>query len=101
MRCLKAFSLLCVMLFVLAACESRLDTAALGYPDMDSEDFAVYSKHCKECHAPPLPSAHIAAEWPNVIERMQQHRVERSMGPIPADQVAILRAYVVKHAKAE
>ena len=97
MKYFNLFSLVCII--ALTACDSKIDTADLGYPAMKSEGFKVYSKHCKECHAPPLPSAHVAAEWSNVIERMQQHRTERSMGPIPADQVVILRAYLQQYAK--
>jgi len=71
------------------------------YPDSDSEAFNVYARHCSQCHAPPLPSMHTAAIWPNVIVRMQRHRLNRSMAPIPPADVDILRTYLLEHAAEE
>lgn len=68
------------------------------YPDEQSQAFNVYARNCSECHAPPLPDAHTADAWPNVIARMQQHLVERSMAPIAAADMLLLREYLETHA---
>lgn len=68
------------------------------YPDEQSQGFNVYARNCSECHAPPLPDAHTADEWPNVIARMQQHLVERSMAPIAVADMLVLREYLETHA---
>lgn len=85
---------------LLFGCDSVPPTTHV-YPDSKSEAFNVYARHCSECHAPPLPSAHVAARWPNVIARMQQHRLQRSMAPIPVSDMLILRDYLLAHAAKE
>lgn len=74
---------------------------SIPYPDQQSPAFEVYARNCSQCHAPPLPGAHPASQWPNVIARMQQHLVQRSMAPIAAADIAVLRAYLEAHAASE
>ncbi|OIQ03491.1 MAG: hypothetical protein AUK36_04380 [Zetaproteobacteria bacterium CG2_30_59_37] len=82
----------------LAACDASSNRTHTDYPDEQSEAFNVYARNCSECHAPPLPSAHPAEEWPNVIARMQQHLVHRSMAPIAVADILVLREYLETHA---
>jgi len=84
--------------FVLGACDVSSTLPRPQYPDDQSQAFKVYEKNCSECHAPPLPTAHPANEWPGVIERMQLHLVERSMAPIDGTEKRVLRDYLVTHA---
>ncbi|MDQ6986746.1 MAG: hypothetical protein Q9M25_02975 [Mariprofundaceae bacterium] len=86
---------------LLVACDASPPQISHVYPDSKSEAFNVYARHCSECHAPSLPSAHVAARWPNVIARMQQHRLQRRMPPIPAADMLILRDYLLAHAAEE
>ncbi|MDX8390950.1 MAG: hypothetical protein R8K53_00020 [Mariprofundaceae bacterium] len=86
---------------LLSGCDGYAVNVTHEYPDSKSEAFKVYARHCSECHAPPLPSAHVAARWPNVIARMQQQRLQRSMASIPAGDIVILRDYLLAHAAKE
>ena len=83
---------------LLIACDAPPKGDGLSYPDAKSADFDLFARHCSQCHAPPQPTAHIKAEWPNVIARMQQHLVQRSMAPIPAADIVVLRRYLENHA---
>jgi len=98
---MQASLLLIMCTVILAACEVPKPGKVISYPDADTADFQVYASNCSECHAPPLPTAHRANEWPNVIARMQQHRIQRSIAPIAAADIALLRRYLESHAAAE
>jgi len=82
----------------MVACDYSSSRPKIDYPDEQSQAFNVYASHCSDCHAPPLPSAHPANEWPGVIERMQLHLLERSMAPIHAADRNVLQDYLVSHA---
>ncbi len=90
-----------LMLLLLSGCDAPGRSSMPDYPDADSPDFQIFARHCSQCHAPPQPSAHTRAEWPNVVARMQQHRVQRSLPPIPASDIARLRTYLEAHAATE
>ncbi|PIS20376.1 MAG: hypothetical protein COW19_08305 [Zetaproteobacteria bacterium CG12_big_fil_rev_8_21_14_0_65_55_1124] len=85
----------------MAACDFSSNRPQTDYPDKQSQAFNVYASNCSECHAPPLPSAHPANEWPGVIERMQEHLVQRSMAPIAPKDRLVLRDYLMLHAAGE
>jgi len=86
------------LLMMLGACDVPEKGEGLSYPDAKGADFQVYARHCSECHAPAQPSAHPASEWPGVIARMQVHRGQRSLGPIPAADMMVIRRYLESHA---
>ncbi|MDX8401185.1 MAG: hypothetical protein R8K47_00990 [Mariprofundaceae bacterium] len=87
---------------LLAACDlGGNGVPKLDYPAMDSEGFQVFSRWCADCHRPPMPSRHDAAGWEKVVRRMQRHRVERGLGPIPDRDRAALLAYLAAHAGKE
>ncbi len=92
------FSAVMLAILLLTGCDAPPKNDALSYPDAQGADFQVYARHCSQCHAPSQPSAHTASEWPNVIARMQQHLTERSMAPIPAADMTVLRRYLQEHA---
>jgi len=94
-----ALLLLCFVALATSACD--YSRPAIGYPDQQSQAFNVYARNCSQCHAPPLPDAHPASEWPNVIARMQEHLVQRSMAPIAASDIQVLRGYLEAHAAVE
>jgi cytochrome c2 len=43
------------------------------YPDLSSPEGRAFREACSQCHALPDPQRHTAAEWPQVVERMQKH----------------------------
>ncbi|RMH62715.1 MAG: hypothetical protein D6678_00510 [Zetaproteobacteria bacterium] len=86
---------------VLASCEAGQGGGGHEYPEMDSRAFNVFARQCSQCHAPPMPDKHTAAEWPGIIARMQQHRVQRSLPPIDAADMGEIRDYLTRHAKRE
>jgi len=90
-----------LMVCSMAACDAFPPKNELEYPDKGSPAFEVYARNCSECHAPPLPSAHPADQWPGVIARMQQHLVQRSMPPIAVADILVLREYLENHAAAK
>jgi len=55
--------------------------------------------YCNTCHAAPLPLRHTAAEWPQVVARMEIHRMHRSYEPIGADDRATLLKFLQAGAK--
>jgi len=84
---------------LLAACSAPLEK--VDYPEMGSPQFNNYYAQCSQCHAPPRPSAHLAEEWPTVIARMQDHRIESRIPPMMANEAVAVREYLTKHAKTE
>jgi len=56
-------------------------------------------KHCSACHAPPRADRHTAAEWPQVLSRMELHRLQRGFGPIPATERSLLLSLLQSGAK--
>jgi len=83
----------------LAACDpGNSPKQAVDYPEMDSQAFQNYRTQCSVCHVPPRTTAHTASEWPSVIARMQQHRVQRRIAPMKAGDMMAVRDYLVRHA---
>lgn len=60
---------------------------------------ALLVRHCSVCHAPPSPRLHAKSEWPNVIARMDMHRVEARMPALSRDEHDEVLAYLQAHAK--
>jgi len=91
-----------MLILGLAACDSgNSPKQAVDYPEMGSQAFQHYRALCSECHVPPRTTTHTAAEWPSVIARMQQHRVERRIAPMSAAEEAAVREYLVRNAAQE
>jgi hypothetical protein len=43
------------------------------YPDLKSPPGRMFEIACSQCHTLPDPARHTAAEWPQVVERMQRY----------------------------
>jgi len=54
---------------------------------------------CAQCHAPPSPRLHKRDEWPLVVRRMQHHRLDARMPPVPDDARKSVVAWLQKHAR--
>jgi len=87
------------MTALLSACSAPPERT--DYPEMGSPLFNNYYAQCSQCHAPALPAAHTAAEWPSVIARMQLHRIESRIPPIMAADMVLVRDYLTRYAKAD
>jgi len=56
-------------------------------------------KWCSDCHAPPMPTSHKAGEWPNVVARMQDHRITEGLARIDDQSLGKLLEYLQDHAQ--
>jgi len=83
------------------ACDFSSSEPQTVYPDQESHAFQVYARNCSGCHVPPLPDAHSAIEWPGIIARMQQHRMESRMPAITPQAELTVRDYLAAHATTE
>ncbi len=54
---------------------------------------------CAECHAPPSPLVHKRNGWPAVVMRMEHHRLDARMPPIPGTARKKIVAWLQKHAR--
>lgn len=87
---------------LLVGCTGNDDVEKIGeshYPQPSSHGAKLLKHFCSECHAPPFPSTHTAEEWPNVVLRMQQHRVSKVLTPMTKAQIQELTAYLQHNAK--
>ncbi len=94
------FAMLLVM--GLVACDpGNSPKHTVDYPEMGSPAFQNYRARCSGCHVPPRTTTHTAAEWPSVIARMQQHRVQRRIAPMQASEITAVRDYLIRNAAEE
>jgi len=87
-----------VLLILLTSC-NREPGEKLVYPEPDSTQAQLYLLKCGECHAAPLPTAHIAITWVRVIERMQYRMISKKIAPLNDDEKASILEYLQKYAK--
>jgi hypothetical protein len=80
--------------------------AAASLPDRDSQGAKLVASICSQCHSPPSPSLHTAAEWSAVTARMRQHMQDQNSAagggvriPSPSELDEITR-YLEGHAAA-
>ena len=67
-------------------------------PELDTAEGRVYLEACGSCHAPIPPSALRFASWEFQVGRMDEFRLARGWGPLPAAQREIVLNYLQKHA---
>jgi hypothetical protein len=83
---MKRLSLFALLPLVLSACGG-------SGPTLTSREKFI----CTQCHGLPFPDKHSAAEWPNVIARMQAHmQANGKTMPTPQEQEEILKFYQSK-----
>ncbi len=96
---MRGFLLLSLLLL---GCTGNDDVARVSenhYPQPGSPGEKLLRQFCSDCHAPPQPDTHKAEEWPNIILRMQQHRISKALAPMNEDQRRRLVAYMQHNAK--
>lgn len=87
-----------VWALALAACGGNAPSHLPDYPATDTEAFNVFARACSACHRPPQPQMHRAHEWPQVVARMEQHRAERGLAPLPRQERALILEYLQRYA---
>ena len=70
-----------------------------GQISTDSEAPSPLKKWCSDCHAPPKPTSHKAQEWPNIVARMQDHRITEGLVKIDEQNLSNLVNYLQSHAQ--
>lgn len=86
---------------VLAACNNTPATSvAAPLPDAQSAAAELFTLKCGECHFRPQPATHTAAEWVNVVRRMDNHRTMKGKGALTELETKQIVEYLTKHAKA-
>lgn len=59
-------------------------------PDV-RKGYDLVQSYCVQCHQPPHPTQHTAAEWPNVLARMEQYMKQQHRHvPTDSDRKQIL-----------
>jgi len=85
----------------LAACgdDSRNSSVQAVVAATQVTDAGPLQPWCAQCHAPPSPHLHKANEWPAVVRRMEHHRLDARMPPVPDDARKMVVAWLQKHAR--
>ncbi len=58
-----------------------------------------FVRYCSRCHALPDPGQHTAAEWPAVVDRMQQHARDGQLSVMTPDEKTGVLTYLRQHAQ--
>ncbi len=93
----------------------------VGYPDADQQDSIIaylqrnalpvakpgevgqspsarlFARRCSVCHETPSPSAHTAAEWPRVVQKMRSNMAKMDVQPLTAPEVDSVTTYLQAH----
>ena len=97
----KQYALLLVVLVVLAGCSHKTSNAVAvvgaGYPDPESVGALVFKQRCADCHVPPPPASRKAHDWPQIVGRMQNHRIMNNFAPITNDEMRQILDYLQKY----
>lgn len=95
--------LLTLLSLLVVACGGNDDVeqrvAANTFPQPASQGAKLLHRFCADCHAPAQPSTHKAVEWPNIVLRMQQHRISKGLIPMNEAQRQQLTAYLQRYAE--
>lgn len=84
---------------LLAGCGSSSRTDDADVDATPNPPAAILVKHCSTCHAPPSPKLHSKEEWPNVVGRMEMHRLDARMPALSKSEQNDVISYLQAHAK--
>ncbi len=59
----------------------------------------AYINYCSQCHDPPHPRQHVAAEWPAVVDRMQEYAYFIGRNPINDQEKASILEFLKSGAR--
>ena len=65
----------------------------------DSEDDLFFIRECAACHDIPSPSAHTAAEWPEVVARMRANATLQDVIPLDDEEAQRIVDYLSARAR--
>ncbi|MDX8414236.1 MAG: hypothetical protein R8J85_09140 [Mariprofundales bacterium] len=88
-----------LMPLALIACSQQPDTTKSPTPKLTDPAAIALHTHCSACHAPPSGNRHTVAEWPQVLSRMELHRLQRGFDTIPPTDRALLLSLLQSGAK--
>ncbi|MDQ6963490.1 MAG: hypothetical protein Q9M13_01070 [Mariprofundales bacterium] len=89
-----------LLLSLLCTACSQPSNVAQPEGDQPTDPAAIaLQRNCSSCHAPPHGNRHTAAEWPQVVSRMELHRLQRGFDTIPPAERAALLALLQAGAK--
>ena len=78
------------------------------YPEVSRPAGEAFRLACNQCHVLPDPRRHTAAEWPQVVARMQENMqwMNRVVGtrPVPGEpqlRIEEINAFLARHARRE
>jgi len=86
------------LLLLIGCSEPAAPVAAVGLPEPESPGAKSMKAVCSQCHGVPQPTSHIAKDWPNIVARMNDHRIMLAMKAISDEQRVIILDYLQKHA---
>ena len=86
---------------LLAACsaESGSSSYKASLPEAGSPDEVLFNQRCHDCHIPPLPQDRPASAWPEIVRRMQSHRITTGLTPLTDEELQRIEAYLLRNAK--
>ena len=98
---IKRRALLVIALAVLAGCSHKTSSpvaaVGAGYPDPESVGAMAFKQRCADCHVPPPPASRKAHDWPQIVGRMQNHRIMNNFVPITNDEMRQILDYLQKY----
>lgn len=63
-----------------------------------SKRAALFFQYCSKCHALPDPSQHTAAQWPEIVARMQKHIRDYKLKALSDQDAREISQYLEEHA---
>jgi len=85
---------------LLSACNANSGASQTPpLPEAGSLDEVLFKQRCHDCHMPPLPRNHPAADWPAIVDRMQSHRLTTGLKPLTGKELRRIKAYLQRNAK--
>jgi len=87
------------MPLALIACSQQPEASKPPAAKLTDPAAIALHAHCSACHAPPSANRHTAAEWPQVLSRMELHRLQRGFDTIPPADRGLLLSLLQSGAK--
>lgn len=86
-----------VICLLVVSCSPVDSNSKLSIPGSQSTEAKLFKKSCSGCHGTPKPQVHSSEEWPNVVNRMQQHRIKKALTPLKDSEILQIIQYLQTH----